>query len=280
MKLLRYGEIGRERPGLLLPDGSLRDLSQRIGDLAGDALLPERLAELARADLEALPRVEGRPRLGACVGRVGKLVAIGLNYRDHARETGAELPGEPLLFMKATSAICGPDDPLEIPPGSSETDWEVELGVVIGRRAKRVSRADALAHVAGYCAVNDVSERHWQKQRGGQWVKGKSHDSFAPLGPWLVTRDEVPDPQALRLWLDVDGERRQDGSTRDMVFGVAELVSYVSHFMTLEPGDLLSTGTPAGVGAGRVPPLFLRPGQELVLEVEGLGRQRHRTVGG
>ena len=280
MKLLRFGEKGRERPGLQLADGDLRDLSGLIDDVAGDALAPAALAALSGRDLRALPRVSGRPRLGPCVGRVGKLIAIGLNYRDHAAETGSALPSEPLIFMKATSAICGPDDPLEIPPGSTHTDWEVELAVVIGRRAKRVGRAEALAHVAGYCAHNDVSERHWQKDRGGQWVKGKSHDSFAPLGPWLVTPDEVPDPQGLRLWLEVDGERRQDGHTKDMVFGVAEIVAYVSEFMTLEAGDVISTGTPAGVGAGRVPPLFLRPGQELTLEVEGLGRQRHRTVGG
>jgi 2-keto-4-pentenoate hydratase/2-oxohepta-3-ene-1,7-dioic acid hydratase in catechol pathway len=278
MRLLRYGPPGRERPAALDADGRARDLSDVVPDLAGDALLPESLERLRGLDLGRLPVVDGEPRLGPCVGRVGKLVCVGLNYADHAAESGAQVPAEPILFMKATSAICGPNDDLRLPRGSEKTDWEVELGVVVGAPAKYVSEADALSHVAGYCAVNDVSERAYQLEGTGQWVKGKSADTFAPLGPWLVTADEVPDPQDLAMWLEVDGRRFQDGSTRTMVFGVARLVSYVSRFMSLQPGDVISTGTPPGVGMGRKPQVFLRPGNVVRLGVEGLGEQRQRVV--
>ena len=250
MKLLRYGAPGAERPGLLDSQGRIRDLSAHLDDLAGAALLPDALARLAALDTADLPSVEGNPRIGPCVGRVGKFICIGLNYADHAAETGAAIPKEPILFMKATSAITGPNDPLIIPRGSEKTDWEVELGVVIGTETRNVSEADAMAHVAGYCLVNDVSERAWQAERGGQWTKGKSADSFGPIGPWLVTADEVADPQALSLWLSVDGVRRQHGSTATMVFGVRSLVAYISQFMSLQPGDIISTGTPPGVGLG------------------------------
>ena len=278
MKLLRFGEPGRERPGLVDQSGSLRDLSGIVDDIAGDALGDAGLDMLRRIDPGTLPLVGGSPRIGACVGTPGKFICVGLNYADHARETGKEPPAEPILFMKATSAICGPDDDIEIPEGSSKTDWEVELGVVIGKRAKYVREEDALEHVAGYCTVNDVSERAFQSERGGQWTKGKSHDTFGPVGPWLVTRDEVADPQVLELWLEVDGVRRQNGSTRTMIFGVASLVSYISRFMTLEPGDIIATGTPPGVGLGHKPPVFLRAGQTMRLSVEGLGTQTQKTI--
>ncbi|MDH4989639.1 fumarylacetoacetate hydrolase family protein [Aquamicrobium lusatiense] len=278
MKLLRFGEPGRERPGLVDQSGSLRDLSGIVDDIAGDVLGDAGLDMLRRIDPGTLPLVGGSPRIGACVGRTGKFICVGLNYADHARETGKEPPAEPILFMKATSAICGPDDDIEIPEGSSKTDWEVELGVVIGKRAKYVREEDALEHVAGYCTVNDVSERAFQSERGGQWTKGKSHDTFGPVGPWLVTRDEVADPQALELWLEVDGVRRQNGSTRTMIFGVASLVSYISRFMTLEPGDIIATGTPPGVGLGHKPPVFLRAGQTMRLAVNGLGTQTQKTI--
>lgn len=278
MKLLRFGEPGRERPGLVDQSGSLRDLSGIVDDIAGDVLGDAGLDMLRRIDPGTLPLVRGSPRIGACVGRTGKFICVGLNYADHARETGKEPPAEPILFMKATSAICGPDDDIEIPEGSSKTDWEVELGVVIGKRAKYVREEDALEHVAGYCTVNDVSERAFQSERGGQWTKGKSHDTFGPVGPWLVTRDEVADPQALELWLEVDGVRRQNGSTRTMIFGVASLVSYISRFMTLEPGDIIATGTPPGVGLGHKPPVFLRAGQTMRLAVAGLGTQTQKTI--
>lgn len=278
MKLLRFGEPGRERPGLVDQSGSLRDLSGIVDDIAGDVLGDAGLDMLRRIDPGTLPLVKGSPRIGACVGRTGKFICVGLNYADHARETGKEPPAEPILFMKATSAICGPDDDIEIPEGSSKTDWEVELGVVIGKRAKYVREEDALEHVAGYCTVNDVSERAFQSERGGQWTKGKSHDTFGPVGPWLVTRDEVADPQALELWLEVDGVRRQNGSTRTMIFGVASLVSYISRFMTLEPGDIIATGTPPGVGLGHKPPVFLRAGQTMRLAVAGLGTQTQKTI--
>jgi 2-keto-4-pentenoate hydratase/2-oxohepta-3-ene-1,7-dioic acid hydratase in catechol pathway len=256
----------------------LRDLSGIVDDIAGDVLGDAGLDMLRRIDPGTLPLVGGSPRIGACVGRTGKFICVGLNYADHARETGKEPPAEPILFMKATSAICGPDDDIEIPEGSSKTDWEVELGVVIGKRAKYVREEDALEHVAGYCTVNDVSERAFQSERGGQWTKGKSHDTFGPVGPWLVTRDEVADPQALELWLEVDGIRRQNGSTRTMIFGVASLVSYISRFMTLEPGDIIATGTPPGVGLGHKPPVFLRAGQTMRLAVAGLGTQTQKTI--
>lgn len=278
MKLLRFGPVGQEKPGLIDHQGKLRDLSGIVTDIAGDVLSDDSLAALRALDPTTLPLVEGEPRIGACVGRIGKFICVGLNYADHARETGKEPPAEPILFMKATSAVCGPNDDIEIPQGATKTDWEVELGIVIGKRAKYVGEADAFAHVAGYCTVNDVSERAFQSERGGQWTKGKSHDSFGPIGPWLVTRDEIPDPQALDLWLEVDGTRHQNGSTRTMIFGVAHLVAYISQFMTLEPGDIIATGTPPGVGLGQKPQVFLRPGQTVRLGVEGLGSQTQRTI--
>lgn len=278
MKLLRFGPVGQEKPGLVDRHGRLRDLSGVVADIAGEVLLDDSLAALRAVDPDTLPMVEGEPRIGACVGRIGKFICVGLNYADHARETGKEPPAEPILFMKATSAVCGPNDDIEIPQGSTKTDWEVELGIVIGKRAKYVREADAIEHVAGYCTVNDVSERAFQSERGGQWTKGKSHDCFGPIGPWLVTRDEIADPQALDLWLEVDGTRRQHGSTRTMIFGVAELVAYISQFMTLEPGDIIATGTPPGVGLGQKPPIFLKPGQTVRLGVQGLGSQTQKTI--
>jgi 2-keto-4-pentenoate hydratase/2-oxohepta-3-ene-1,7-dioic acid hydratase in catechol pathway len=278
MKLLRYGPPGQEKPGLVDEAGDTRDLSGVVGDLSGDVLRRASLDRLRALDPSTLPRVEGTPRLGPCVGSVGKLVCIGLNYSDHAAEAGMAIPSEPIIFMKATSAIVGPDDDVVIPRGSKKTDWEVELGVVIGDPAKYVEEKDALSHVAGYCVANDVSERAFQLEGTGQWVKGKACDTFGPLGPWLVTTDEVPDPQDLRLWLEVDGHRYQDGSTRTMVFGVAQLVSYLSRFMTLHSGDVISTGTPPGVGMGQKPPVYLRPGNRVVLGIDGLGEQRQRVV--
>ena len=278
MKLLRYGPKGSEKPALLDASGVLRDLSGTIDDIAGATLSPEGLARLAALDPATLP-VLTEGRIGACVGKVGKFICVGLNYADHARETGKAPPDEPILFMKATTAINGPNDPVEIPRGSKKADWEVELGVVIGSRTKYVSEADALAHVAGYCLVNDVSERAFQSERGGQWTKGKSHDTFGPIGPWLVTADEIADPQNLGLWLDVDGVRRQTGNTNTMIFNVAFLVSYISQFMTLEPGDIIATGTPPGVGMGIKPePVFLREGQVITLGIDGLGSQRQTTI--
>lgn len=278
MKLLRYGPRGQERPAMLDEDGGLRDLSAHVGDIAGDALSPEGLAALAALDPASLPLVGETPRIGPCVGAVGKFLCIGLNYADHARETGAEPPAEPVLFAKAVSAICGPDDDIEIPRGSDQTDWEVELGVVIGTRAKYVTEADALGHVAGYCLVNDVSERRFQFEHCGQWTKGKSHDTFGPIGPWLVTPDEIGDVQALDMWLDVDGDRRQTGNTRTMIFSVAQIISHLSQFMTLQPGDVIATGTPPGVGFGMKPQTFLRAGQTMTLGIAGLGEQRQKTV--
>ena len=278
MKLVRYGAAGQERPGLMDTDGRLRDLSALVPDIAGAALLPESLERLKAVDTATLPLVEGTPRLGACVGQVGKLICVGLNYSDHAAESGLPVPEEPVLFMKATSSIVGPNDDVEIPRGSQKTDWEVELGIVIGKTAKYVSEADALAHVAGYCVINDVSERAYQIERGGQWTKGKSCDTFAPIGPWLVTADEVKDPQDLHMWLEVDGHRYQDGSTRTMIFGVAHVVSYISQFMSLQPGDIISTGTPPGVGLGQKPPVYLKAGQTMRLGIQGLGEQSQTTV--
>lgn len=277
MKLLRYGAKGAEKPGLLHADGTIRDLSDHVDDIAGRTLSDAGLDRLRALDPDRLPVVAGQPRMGPCVGRVGKFIGIGLNYSDHAAETGAAIPAEPILFFKATSAIIGANDDVVIPKGSAKTDWEVELGVVIGTEARHVAEADALAHVAGYCVVNDISERDFQLTRGGQWVKGKSADSFGPIGPWLVTRDEVPDPQDLRMWLEVDGHRYQDGSTGTMIFGVAHIVSYVSQFMSLQPGDVIATGTPPGVGLGQTPQVFLKPGQEMRLGIEGLGEQRQIT---
>lgn len=278
MKLLRYGEAGREKPGLIDAGGALRDLSGVVADIAGETLLPENLAKLRAIDPASLPRVDGGPRLGACVGSVGKFVCVGLNYSDHAAESGMAIPTEPVLFMKATSAICGPNDDVEIPLGAEKTDWEVELGVVIGRPAKYVSEQDALSHVAGYCVVNDVSERAFQLERGGTWDKGKGCDTFGPIGPWLVTADEIADPQKLAMWLDVDGRRYQTGSTSTMIFGVARLVAYISRFMSLQPGDIISTGTPPGVGLGQKPPVYLRAGQVMRLAIDGLGEQRQTTI--
>lgn len=280
MKLLRYGPPGQERPGLLDDDGRIRDLSAVVPDIAGATLLPDGLARLRALDPAALPLVEGTPRLGPCVGSVGKLIGIGLNYSDHAAETGAAVPSEPIIFMKATSAISGANDPIEIPRGSRKTDWEVELGVVIGKTAKYIGEHDALDHVAGYCLVNDVSERAFQMERQGQWTKGKSADSFGPIGPWLVTADAVEDPQTLKLWLEVNGRRYQDGSTATMIFGVCTLVSYLSRFMSLHPGDIISTGTPPGVGLGQKPPVFLKPGDVVTLGIEGLGHQRQQVIQG
>lgn len=277
MKLLRYGKPGHEKPGLLDDDGRIRDLSAHVADIGGEAISPSGLRRLARLKADDLPLVKGRPRLGPCVAGTGKLVCIGLNYADHAAESGMAVPPEPVVFMKATSAICGPNDTVEIPRGSTKTDWEVELGVVIGKTAKYVSEADAMDHVAGYCVVNDLSERAFQIERAGQWTKGKSADTFGPVGPWLVTKDEVKDPQDLALWLDVNGVRVQDGSTRTMVYGVRFLVSYLSQFMSLRPGDIISTGTPPGVGMGRKPPLYLKAGDVMTLGVEGLGSQRQET---
>jgi 2-keto-4-pentenoate hydratase/2-oxohepta-3-ene-1,7-dioic acid hydratase in catechol pathway len=280
MKLLRYGAAGQEQPGVLDAAGQIRSLTGVVSDIAGETLLASSLEQLRKLDLQALPIVDGSVRIGPCVGGVGKFMCIGLNYAEHVAETGAKRPEEPVLFMKATSAICGPNDDLEIPRGSTKTDWEVELGVVIGERAKWVGEDEALDYVAGYCTVHDVSERAFQLERGGQWTKGKSHDTFAPIGPWLVTKDEVPNPQNLSLWLEIDGHRYQNGTTATMIFSVKKLVSYLSQFMTLHPGDIISTGTPSGVGMGRKPPLYLRPGQKIRLSVAGLGEQQQRTVQG
>ncbi|WP_313348497.1 ureidoglycolate lyase [Paracoccus sp. (in: a-proteobacteria)] len=277
MKLLRYGPPGQEKPGLLDAEGRIRDLSAHIPDIAGEAIAPAGLARIAALDLDGLPIVSGQPRLGACVGHVPKFVAIGLNYADHAAEAGLPVPTEPVVFSKWTSCIIGPDDDVVIPPGAQKTDWEVELGVVIGQRASQLAEAAALDHVAGYCVVNDISEREWQAERGGTWDKGKGFDTFGPIGPWLVTRDEIPDPQALDLWLELDGRRCQEGSTRTMIFGVAEIVAYCSRLMTLLPGDVITTGTPPGVGMGQKPPVFLRGGEVMRLGITGLGEQRQRV---
>jgi len=278
MKLLRYGSPGAERPGMIDAQGLLRDLSGVVADIAGATLLPESLDKLRRLAPATLPLVSGSPRLGPCVGQVGKFVCIGLNYSDHAAESGMAVPVEPVVFMKATSAICGPNDNVVIPRNSQKTDWEVELGVVIGKETKYVSEADALSHVAGYCVVNDISERAFQLEGTGQWVKGKSADTFGPIGPWLVTADEVPNPQNLNLWLEVDGHRYQNGTTSTMVFGVAQLVSYLSRYMSLQPGDIISTGTPPGVGLGQKPPVYLRAGNVMTLGIDGLGEQRQLAV--
>lgn len=278
MKLLRYGAPGAEKPGLLDGDGHIRDLSAVIADVASEAITPEGLQRLRALDVSALPRVDGAPRLGPCVGQVGKFVCIGLNYSDHAAETGAQVPAEPVIFNKWTSAICGPDDDVRIPRGSRKTDWEVELGVVIGRGGRYIDEADAHDHIAGYCVINDVSEREFQLEGTGTWDKGKGCDTFGPIGPWLVTADEIPDPHALGLWLEVDGHRYQDGNTRTMVFRVPYLISYLSRFMSLQPGDVISTGTPPGVGLGQKPPVYLRPGQVMRLGIDGLGEQRQKVV--
>ncbi|ELY3085304.1 MULTISPECIES: fumarylacetoacetate hydrolase family protein [Klebsiella] len=279
MKLLRFGNPGSERPGVLDNDGRLRDLSNYVTDLRGDALLPESLARLRQLDLYSLPLVEGNPRIGACVGGIGKFICIGLNYADHAAETGADIPQEPVVFSKWTSAVVGPNDNVIIPRGSQKTDWEVELGVVIGKGGRYIDERDAMQHVAGYCVINDVSEREYQIERGGTWDKGKGCDTFGPTGPWLVTADEIPDPNSLNLWLEVDGKRYQDGNTRTMIFKVPYIISYLSRFMSLQPGDVISTGTPPGVGMGQKPqPVYLRAGQTIRLGIEGLGEQQQLTV--
>ncbi|WP_424985322.1 fumarylacetoacetate hydrolase family protein [Microbulbifer sp. S227A] len=274
MKLVRYGAPGAEKPGLIDGDGTLRDLSGKVADIAGAALDDATLDQLRALDAANLPVVEGNPRLGPCVGDIGKFLCIGLNYSDHAAETGADIPEHPILFFKANSAVVGPNDTVSMPRGSTHTDWEVELGVVIGKTAKYVSAADALDHVAGYCVVNDVSERYFQTQLTGQWTKGKSCDTFGPTGPWLVTRDEVPDPQKLDMWLDVNGKRMQTGNTSTMIFTVAEIIEHLSGLMTLHPGDVISTGTPPGVGMGMKPePVYLKSGDRMDVWIEGLGQQ-------
>ena len=279
MKLLRYGPPGREKPGLLDAAGTLRDLSAHIADIDGSMLDTASLDRLRALDPATLPAVEGQPRLGPCVGRIGKFICIGLNYADHAAESGMPVPSEPVVFGKWTSAVVGPNDDVLIPRGSEKTDWEVELGVVIGTAASYVEEADAMAYVAGYCVINDVSERNYQLERGGTWDKGKGCDTFGPTGPWLVTADEVPDPHALGMWLEVDGHRYQNGNTRTMIFRVPQLVAYLSRFMTLQPGDVISTGTPPGVGMGVKPaPVFLRPGQTMRLGIDCLGEQQQTTV--
>lgn len=277
MKLVRFGAAGAEKPGLIDPTGTLRDLSGKVTDIGGDTLSDAGLDEIRSLDTSTLPAVPGDTRLGPCVGNVGKYVCIGLNYSDHAAEANMPIPEEPIIFFKATSSIMGPNDDIVLPKHSQKVDWEVELCIVIGTEARYVSEADALSHVAGYCVANDVSERHFQLERSGQWVKGKSADTFGPIGPWLVTRDDVPDPQNLEMWLEVDGHRHQSGSTRTMIFGVAHIVSYVSHFMSLQPGDIIATGTPPGVGMGHKPPVYLKAGQTIRLGVEGLGEQTQRT---
>jgi 2-keto-4-pentenoate hydratase/2-oxohepta-3-ene-1,7-dioic acid hydratase in catechol pathway len=278
MKLLRHGDRGSEKPGLMHGDGTIRDLSGVVRDIAGEALSDAGLAAIRAVDPSTLPVVDPSTRLGACVGGTGKFMCIGLNYADHAAESGLQVPSEPVLFMKATSAICGPNDPIIIPRGSEKTDWEVELAVIIGTKAKYVSEADALNYVAGYAVANDVSERSFQAERQGQWTKGKSCDNFGQLGPWLVTRDEVPDPQDLAMYCRVGGQTMQDGSTRTMVYGVAYLVSYLSQFFTLHPGDVISTGTPPGVGLGMKPPRYLKAGEVVELGIQGLGDQRQVCV--
>jgi 2-keto-4-pentenoate hydratase/2-oxohepta-3-ene-1,7-dioic acid hydratase in catechol pathway len=279
MKLVRYGRPGKEKPGLIDAAGKIRDLSEVVADIDGATLAPRVLARLAKIKPESLPAARGAPRIGPCVANVGNFVAVGLNYADHAAESGMPIPKEPVLFIKARTCIVGPYDDVVIPRGSQKTDWEVELGVVIGARASYVSEKDALAHVAGYCVVNDVSERAYQLERGGgQWTKGKGCPTFGPIGPWLVTADEVPNPQKLSMWLDVNGERMQSGSTATMIFGVARLVSEISQFMILEPGDVITTGTPPGVGSGKKPPRYLKAGDTISLGVDGLGQQAQRVV--
>jgi len=278
MKLVRYGEKGAEKPGLIEKSGQLRDLSAHIKDLTGETYSPASLKKLAEIDPASLPAVSGKPRLGAPVSGISKFVAIGLNYSDHAKETGNQIPTEPIFFLKANTALSGPNDPVEKPRGSTKLDWEVEIAAIIGTRAKYVSEADALSHVAGYCVCNDVSERNFQIERLGQWTKGKSHDTFGPVGPWLVTKDEVADVQKLSLWLDVNGKRRQTGTTSTMIFTMAKCISYVSQFLTLLPGDIITTGTPPGVGTGMKPPQFLNVGDVVTLGIEGLGEQRQEIV--
>ena len=279
MKLVRIGEPGKERPAIVDEQGELRDLSQYVDDIAGETLLPASLEKLCQIPLDSLPKIADAQRIGACVGRIGKFICIGLNYADHAAETGADIPAEPVVFSKWTSAVTGPNDDVRIPRGSVKTDWEVELGVVIGKGGSYIPEDEALEHVAGYCVVNDVSEREYQLERGGTWDKGKGCDTFGPIGPWLVTADEVADPQQLDLWLEVDGKRYQNGNTRTMIFSVAHIISYLSRFMSLQPGDVISTGTPPGVGMGQNPQVYLRPGQTMRLGITGLGEQCQTTTG-
>lgn len=279
MKLLRYGARNQEKPGVLDSGGQIRDLSSYISDVAGEALGSEQLEALKTLDLNSLPLVSGSPRIGPCIGDVGKFVCIGLNYSDHAAESNMPVPAEPIIFNKWTSAICGPNDDVIIPRSSAKTDWEVELGVVIGKAGRYIAETDAMDYVAGYCVINDISEREWQLERGGSWDKGKGFDTFGPIGPWLVTRDEIPDPHQLKLWLEVDGHRFQDGNTSTLVFRIPQLISYLSQCMSLQPGDIISTGTPPGVGLGVKPePVFLRAGQVMRLGITGLGEQLQRTV--
>ena len=278
MKLVRYGKPGKEKPGLLDSEGLLRDLSGIVDDLAGKGLSPKSLAKIAKAKADKLPLVSGKPRIGPCVGQPGNFIAVGLNYADHAAETGAAIPKEPILFNKAPNCIVGPYDDVMLPRGSEKLDWEVELAIVIGTRASYVSESAAMSHVAGFCICNDVSERAYQAERGGQWMKGKSAPTFGPLGPWLVTPDEIPDVQNLAMWLDVNGGRCQNGSTATMIFNVVQVIAYISHFMTLDPGDIITTGTPPGVGLGMKPPRFLKAGDTMSLGIDGLGRQAQRVV--
>ena len=278
MKLLRYGAKGKEKPGLLDKDGRIRDLSGVIADVSGETISPKGLARLARIKPESLPLVRGNPRIGACVANPQKFIAIGLNYSDHAAESNLAVPPEPVVFTKQVSCISGPDDDVTIPPKSKKSDWEVELGVIIGTRAKNIKKKDALAHVAGYCTINDLSEREFQAERAGQWTKGKSYDTFGPIGPWLVTTDEVKDPQKLNLWLELNGQKVQNGTTATMVFGVAHIVAYLSQFFTLMPGDVITTGTPPGVGMGMKPQRFLKPGDVMRVGIEGLGVQQQKVV--
>ncbi len=278
MKLVRYGKPGKEKPGLIDAEGKLRDLSKELKDIGPEQLGDAALAKIAKLNPAKLPLVKGKPRMGSPVAQVGKFIAIGLNYADHAAESGLPIPAEPVVFMKATSCIQGPNDPVMLPKGSKKTDWEVELGVIIGTQARYVSQKDALNFVAGYCTINDISEREYQLERGGTWDKGKGCDTFGPLGPWLVTRDEVPNPQKLAMWLDVNGQRVQTGNTKTMVFTVAKIVSYLSQFMTLMPGDVITTGTPPGVGLGMKPPRFLKKGDTMALGIEGLGEQHQDVV--
>jgi 2-keto-4-pentenoate hydratase/2-oxohepta-3-ene-1,7-dioic acid hydratase in catechol pathway len=278
MKLLRYGPKGKEKPGLLDKEGRIRDLSAIVPDITGAAISPAVLARLRKIKPESLPLVRGKPRIGACIANPQKFIAIGLNYSDHAAESGLQVPKEPVVFTKQVSCLSGPNDDVTIPPKSKKSDWEVELGVIIGTKAKNIRKADALKHVAGYCTINDLSEREFQAERSGQWTKGKSYDTFGPVGPWLVTADEVKDPQKLTMWLELNGKRVQNGSTATMVFGVAHIVAYLSEFFTLMPGDIITTGTPPGVGMGMKPQRFLKPGDTMRLGIDGLGEQSQKVV--
>ncbi len=278
MKLLRYGKVGKEKPGILDSEGRIRDLSAHVSDISGATISPKSLAKLRKIKLETLPIVKGKPRIGACVFNPQKFIAIGLNYSDHAAESGLKVPDEPVVFTKQVSCVSGPDDTVTLPPKSQKGDWEVELGVIIGTKAKNIKKADALKYVAGYCTINDLSEREFQVERSGQWTKGKSYDTFGPIGPWLVTSDEVKDPQNLHLWLELNGKRVQDGNTSTMVFGVAHIVAYLSQFFTLMPGDVITTGTPPGVGMGMKPPKYLKPGDKMRIGIDGLGVQEQVVV--